>query len=135
MTFLPSPSFNDLIGLQYDWSSSPSDNNGKTNCFAMCMEARKRLGLKDFRSQFSELYKNTSHGEISVRQIIGLLKKHGQIIRHARPGAIFCLPSSSGGIAMAVVLDDQDCLVLSPGKSVIRMPFATVTKNKYYWAE
>lgn len=131
----PLPSFNDLIGLEYDWPSSPSDGNGKTNCFAMCMEARKRLGLTDFRDQFKELYENTIPGEISVKQIIRLLKTYGQSIREPRPGAVFCLPSTNRSVAMAVVIDDQDCLILSPGKRVIRMPFATVTKNKYYWAE
>lgn len=135
MILSPSPCFNDLIGLQYDWSSSPSDGNGKTNCFAMCMEARKRLGLTDFRDQFSELYKNTSQGEISVRQILRLLRRYCHVIYDPRPGAIFCLPSRGNGIAMVVIIDDQDCLMLSPDSYVTRLPFAKVTKGKYYWVE
>jgi len=135
MTSSPSPSFNDLIGMKYDWSSSPSDGTGRTNCFALCMEARKRLGLTDFRKQFENLYKEHSPQDISIRQILKLLRQYGQCIHEAIPGALFCLPSPSGGIAMAVIIDGESCLMLSPGKHVTRLPFATVTKGKYYWAE
>lgn len=135
MTFLPSPSFNDLIGLEYDWGSSPSDGNGKTNCFAMCMEVRKRLGLTDFRKQFEKYYREGNPEDIGPRQIIRLLWKHGKKITEPLPGAIFYLPSPNDLLAMAVVIDSTNCLLLSPGGRVIRMPFAKVTQNKYYWAE
>lgn len=135
MISFPSPSFNDLIGLEYDWKSEPSESTGKTNCFALCMEARKRLGLRDFTEEYRHLYKETMDGEIGVRQILKLIKSHTERIYRSRPGALFYRSSPNRHVAMAVVIDEQDCLILSPGKRVIRLPFATVTKGKYYWAE
>lgn len=129
------PSFNDLIGLQYDWHSEPADTNGHTNCFALCMEVRKRLGLNDFINQYRHLYKDTEENEIGLRQILRLIRLHGKRIFEARPGAVFYSQSVNGQIAMAVVVDETNALMLAPGGRVICLPFAKVAKGYYYWAD
>lgn len=135
MTFPPSLSFNDLVGLQHQWAKRPADGSGFTDCFALCMEVRRRLGLHDFMEEFGWVYEQCQPEEISNRQIVKWLWKNAKQITEPRPGAVFYLPSPNGSLAMAVITDNQNCLLLGPGKKVISLPFAKVAKGKYYWAE
>lgn len=131
----PSPSFNDLIGLRHQWAKRPGDGSGYTDCFALCMEVRKRLGLHDFMEEFGWVYEECQPEEISNKQIVRWLWRNAQRITEPRPGAVFYLPSPGHLLAMAVIVDSENCLFLGPGKSVISLPFAKVAKGKYYWAE
>lgn len=126
---------NDLIGLRHQWAKRPGDGSGCTDCFALCMEVRQRLGLKSFMADYEWVYQYYQPGEISNRQIISWIWRNSEKIKEPRPGAVFYVPSGGKLLALAVVVDGKDCLFLSPGKQVVRMPFATVAKGKFYWAE
>ena len=99
------------------------------------MEVRKRLGLKDFMEDYEWVYEQCLPEQVGNRQIIRWVRKHSRVIKVPRPGAIFYVPSDGDRLAMAVVVDERDCLFLGPGKSVVRMAFATVSKGKFYWSE
>ena len=47
---------NSLIGLEYKWGAHPNDGSGFTDCFALSMEVRRRLGLHDFYPEFQWVY-------------------------------------------------------------------------------
>jgi hypothetical protein len=47
-------SFNDLIGLPYQWGAAPW--SGKTDCFQLACEVHKRLGFADYSNQFEWVY-------------------------------------------------------------------------------
>lgn len=129
------PSFNDLIGLEYKWGAHPVDGSGFTDCFALVMEVRKRLGLHDFYQDYSWVYEAYDCEAVSGRQILKWMWQKGQRSDTARPGALFRSPGAAQGIALAVVINSEYALMIGPAKKVIAVPFATVAKGKFYWAE
>jgi hypothetical protein len=129
------PSFNDLIGLEYKWGARPSDGSGFTDCFGLTMEIRKRLGLYDFYSDYCWMYEAHEDEGVSGKQILKWIWERGQRSKLARPGAIFRSPSALQGIALAAVINEEHSLMIGPSRKVIVVPFATVAKGKFYWAE
>lgn len=125
--------FSDLIGLEYQWGAKPSDNSGFTDCFGLTMEARSRLGLHDFRSDFAWLYEQYDEQTISARQIVKWLWEKGQRIDKPKEGAIFRIRSERS-IALAVVLPGDNALFIGPSQRVICAPLAKVARGKYFWA-
>jgi hypothetical protein len=128
--------FNDLIGLQYKWGAHPSDKSGFTDCFALSMEARRRMGLHDFFPEFQWVYKEYDDEGVGGRQILRWIWERAQRTTEACNGAVFRTKGrDGGGIALATVINEQDALLIGPSKRVIVLPFATVTKGKFYWAD
>lgn len=127
--------YNDLIGLRYKYAASPEDGEGFTDCWLLCMEVRKRLGLQHTRKDFDWVYKNYSKEELSIRKILRWLLTKGKIIYEPRPGAVFYLPGGKSLLAMAVIADDGNCLFLGPSKMVIAAPVAMVMPKKFFWAD
>lgn len=129
------PSFNDLIGLEYKWGAHPADGSGFTDCFALTMEARRRLGLYDFYQDYSWVYGAYDNEGVGGKQILKWIWEKGQRCNTPRPGALFRSPGAAQGIALAAVINDELSLMIGPAKKVIVVPFATVAKGKFYWAE
>jgi len=128
--------FNDLIGLQYKWGAHPLDNNGFTDCFALVMEVRRRLGLRDFYPDFKWVYEAYGHEGVRGRQILRWFWDYGQRINSAREGAIFrTMGANATGLALAVVIDSDSALLIGPSGRVIALPFAKVAGGRFYWAD
>lgn len=127
--------YNDLIGLRHRYAASPEDGEGYTDCWLLCMEVRRRLGLKTLRDNFPWVYEDYTEEELTVRRIFRWLLSHGEILTEPRPGAIFYLPGAKSLLAMAVVADEDNCLFLGPSKMVIAAPLNSVRPKKYFWAD
>lgn len=127
--------YNDLIGLKHRYAASPEDGEGYTDCWLLCMEVRRRLGLKTLRNDFPWVYDNYEEEELTIRRILRWLLTFGEIITEPRPGAVFYLPGRKSLLAMAVVADDGNCLFLGPSKMVVAAPLNTVRPKKFFWAD
>jgi hypothetical protein len=100
------------------------------------MEIRKRLGLHDFRKDFSWIYDSYNEHSLTAKQILRWVWKHGERTTIARPGALFVTKGASGtGLALVTVTDDSLALLIGPSGRVIALPFAKVAKGKFYWAD
>lgn len=127
--------YNDLIGLKHRYAASPEDGEGYTDCWLLCMEVRRRLGLKTLRNDFPWVYDDYEEEELTIRRILRWLLTFGKIITEPRPGAVFYLPGRKSLLAMAVVADDGNCLFLGPSKMVVAAPLNTVRPKKFFWAD
>lgn len=125
----------DLIGLKHRYAASPEDGEGYTDCLLLCLEVRKRLGLKATREAFRWVYEDYEEEELTVRRIFRWLFTYGEVIKEPRPGAIFYLPGAKSLLAMAVVVDESRCLFLGPDKTVIAAPLQLVKAKRYFWAD
>jgi hypothetical protein len=126
--------YSDLIGLQYKYAASPEDGQGYTDCWLLCMEVRKRLGLYHCREYFSWVYNDYAKEELTVRRILRWLLSKGESLSEPCPGAVFYLPGKNSLIAMAVVTDDGNCLFIGSSKMVVAAPLAMVMPKKFFWA-
>lgn len=127
--------YNDLIGLRHKYAASPEDGEGYTDCWLLCMEVRRRLGLKHTKESFPWVYRDFTEEELTVRKIFRWLLSYGEVIKEPRPGAVFYLPGAGSLLAMAVVADESHCLFISESKMVVAAPLATVKPKKYFWAD
>lgn len=123
---------NDLIGLRYGWGHRPDDGSGKTDCFQLTCEARKRLGLKDYQHQFDWVYQSYTESTFRYRLIFRWLKENGTRIKDQCPGAVLVLPGRVG-LALATVLDDS-ILFIAPSQNVVRSPIPQGIGH-CYWME
>jgi hypothetical protein len=126
---------NSLIGLEYKWGAHPNDGSGFTDCFALSMEVRRRLGLHDFYPEFQWVYSNYEEESVSGRQILQWMWQRTERTSVPIVGSLFRAPSPHGGIALATVVDDDRAIMIGPGKRVIAMPFAKVIKRHFHWAK
>jgi hypothetical protein len=127
--------YNDLIGLKHRYAASPEDGEGYTDCLLLCMEVRRRLGLKHLRASFQWVYEDYTEEELTIRKILRWLLTYGQAISEPKPGAIFYLPGANSLLAMAVVADDENCLFLGQSKMVVAAPLNMVHPKKFFWAD
>ena len=127
--------YNDLIGLRHKYAARPSDGEGFTDCWLLCMEVRKRLGLKHLEEAWPFVYRDYREEELTIRKILRWLLTLGEKITEPRPGAMFYLPGAQSLLAMAVVADDGNCLFLGPSKMVVAAPVSMVQPKYYFWAD
>lgn len=127
--------YNDLIGLKHKYAARPSDGEGFTDCWLLCMEVRKRLGLKHLEEAWPFVYRDYREEELTIRKILRWLLTLGEKITEPRPGAMFYLPGAQSLLAMAVVADDGNCLFLGPSKMVVAAPISMVQPKYYFWAD
>lgn len=123
---------NDLIGLRYGWGHRPDDGSGKTDCFQLTCEVRKRLGLKDYQHQFDWVYQSYTESTFRYRLIFRWLKENGLRITEPRHGAVTVLPGGMG-LAMATILNDS-MLFIAPSLNVVRAPIPQGL-NRFFWME
>jgi len=127
--------YSDLIGLKYKHAARFSDGEGFTDCWLLCMEVRKRLGLKHLETSYPWVYRDYKEEELTIRKILRWLLRFGEKITEPRPGAIFYLRGGKSLLAMAVVADDGNCLFLGPSKMVVAAPISMVRTKYYFWAD
>lgn len=121
-------SFNSLIGLPYQWAAAPW--TGRTDCFQLACEVRKRLGLNDYADRFEWVYElydeNTFPRSLLARWMI----ENGTRLRQPIVGAVALLPAAVGS-ALGTIVEDG-ALFLSSGGMVIKAPLPENACH-YFW--
>lgn len=127
--------YNDLIGLSYKWGNRPGDGSGFTDCFGLAMEARVREGLTDRFPSFEWVYEQHSEEDVGIRKILRWLKQNCEESSYARNGSLLCFLTGKNRAALATVVKDDHCILLTSRGQVTLLPLAIVTRGKYYWTE
>jgi hypothetical protein len=110
---------NDLIGLTYGWNHAPGDGSGKTDCFQLACEVRRRLGMSDYSERFAWVYTEFLDEQFNRAKIARWLLQCGKRLELPIPGAVRLLPVAEGA-ALATYLNDGTTIFLGPSGSVIR---------------
>jgi hypothetical protein len=110
---------NDLIGLEYEWSCRPSDGNGKTDCFQLFCEVRKRLGLFSYGSSYEWVYSQYTEASFTNRKLARLLLQNGKRSNRMSTGCLALFAEINTAIGTIV---DKDIIYISPGGRVVRSP-------------
>jgi hypothetical protein len=110
---------NDLIGLTYGWNHAPGDGSGKTDCFQLACEVRRRLGMSDYSERFAWVYTEFLDEQFNRAKIARWLLQCGKRLKLPIPGAVRLLPVAEGA-ALATYLNDGTTIFLGPSGSVIR---------------
>lgn len=124
---------NDLIGLRYGWNCVPGDGSGKTDCFRLVCEVRKRLALPDYAPLFEWVYRDYTEETFSRRLIVRWLLERGTRLDAPVWGAVALLPGSAGA-ALASVVDGGAVLFIAPSQNVVcsHLPQGV---GHYFWMD
>jgi len=109
-------SFNDLIGLPYQWSAAPW--SGKTDCFQLACEVHKRLGFNDYTERFEWVYEMYDESTFPKSLLVRWMIDNGKRLKEPLAGAVMLLPASVGS-ALGTIVEDG-VLFLSPGGTVVK---------------
>lgn len=115
---------NDLIGLEYAWANAPSDGKGTTDCFQLCCEIRRRLGLYDYAPFFAWVYGHYAETALPRTAIARWLLTYGHRVDDPKNGDPVLFPAKSGRGALGTYLN-EGVLFIGPRQNVIRIPFST----------
>jgi hypothetical protein len=121
---------NDLIGLQYGWGHAPWDGSGKTDCFQLVCEIRRRLGYHDYADQFDWVYDLYDEATLPKSQLARWLLEHGTRLAEPVLGAVALLPATAGH-GLGTILEDGT-LFLSPRGMVVKAPLPAGTGH-FFW--
>lgn len=123
-------SFNDLIGLPYQWKAKPED--GATDCLHLMSEVRCRLGLYDYSQDFAWIYDQWKEEDFPGMLIAKWMKENGSPCE-AKLGAVGFLKGNSGGLAIGTVVDDESFLFIAAGGKVVRSKLYNLPRIRLYW--
>ena len=115
---------NDLIGLEYGWGHRPSDGSGKTDCFQLSCEVRRRLGLFDYGPPYEWVYEQHTEASFTNWQLARLLLQNGQRSRYLTPGAVVLFSAIKTALGTVA---DSGIVYVSPGGRVVRSPLPPST--------
>jgi hypothetical protein len=109
---------NDLIGLSYERRARFCDGQGKTDCFMLVCEVRRRLALHDYEDDFRWAYDQYDSGNLPMKRIVRWLFDNGQRTFEKENGNVaIILPKPSGEIAVGVAYDGGILTVSRGGRS------------------
>jgi hypothetical protein len=123
---------NDLIGLTYGWGHAPGDGSGKTDCFQLTCEARRRMGLSDYADKFAWVYDSYNDATFPRRLVIRWLIENGRRIDRPAIGAVALFPGFAGAALGAVT--DHGMLFLNGRQNVVHAP-VPVGIGHYFWMQ
>lgn len=116
---------NDLIGLEYGWGHRPRDGSGKTDCFQLVCEVRRRMGLGDYEPMFEWVYSKYNQDTLPSRQIARWLLQNGKRLSSPVEGATVLLPGASTA-ALGTMINSTSFLFIGSAFNVVRAPFGNV---------
>ena len=90
---------NDLIGLAYGWSHRPGDGSGKTDCFQLVCEVRRRLELTDYAPEFEWVYRSYSEATFPRIRLIRWLMERCTRTTEPTPGDVWIKYSDCPDVA------------------------------------
>lgn len=111
-------SYNDLIGLPYQWGAAPW--SGKTDCFQLACEVHKRLGFADYADRFEWVYELYSEEAFPKPLLVRWMIENGTRLAEPVAGAVVLLPAAIGSALGTIV--EEGALFLSPSGTVIKAP-------------
>ena len=123
---------NDLIGLEYEWGARFSDGAGKTDCFQLVCEIRKRLGLSDYTEKFSWAYDSYTPETFRPIRLAKWLLQTGERLTLPKHGAVALLADPTSPALGSVV--EGTLVFISPGERVIRVKANRVSAY-YFWID
>lgn len=123
---------NDLIGLEYQWGARFSDGQGKTDCFQLACEIRKRLRLSDLGSRFAWTYDSYTAQTLRPVRLARWLLQEGKRLKLPEHGAIALLADSTNPALGSVVRGS--IVFIAPGKQVVRVPVSRVPAY-FFWID
>lgn len=123
---------NDLIALEYGWGHSPTDGSGKTDCFQLVCEIRRRMGLPDYADRFAWVYDEYEDATFPRRKVLRWLLQYGTKLETARSGAVALLPGTAGAALGAVT--DTGTVFIGPGGRVVQAQLPAFMAH-YFWME
>lgn len=121
---------NDLIGLAYGWAHRPGDGSGKTDCFQLTCEVRRRMGLTDYADKFAWVYDKYVDATFPRQLVLRWLLENGERINAALPGAVALMPGVSGAALGAVT--DHGVIFLGVSQNVVHTPVPPGA-GYYFW--
>jgi len=109
---------NDLIGLTYERRARFCEGNGKSDCFMLVCEVRRRLGLHDYEDEFRWAYDEYDSGNLPMKRIVRWLFENGTRTMEKENGIVaIILPKPGGEIAVGVAYDGGILTVSRGGRS------------------
>lgn len=111
---------NDLIGLSYGWGHRPGDGSGRTDCFQLVCEVRRRLGLRDYGKTFEWVYSRYSDETFPRRLLMRWLRQYGRPLAEPTPGAVTWLPGNALGTCTG-----WGVVFIATGQNVVHAPVPT----------
>jgi hypothetical protein len=121
-------SFNDLIGLPCQWGAAPW--SGKTDCFQLACEVRRRLGLSDYANRFEWVYELYNENTFPNGLLVRWMLENGVRTHQPVIGTVVLLPAAIGS-ALGTIVEDG-ALFLSPGGMVVKAPLPG-NIGHYFW--
>lgn len=121
---------NDLVGLAYGWGHRPGDGSGKTDCFQLTCEARRRLGLADYADRFAWVYEQHTEKTLPRSSIARWLIQHGRRLEQPEVGAVALLRGR--GIGALGTMTSHGVIFISPGQNVVHAPIPAGTAH-FFW--
>jgi hypothetical protein len=106
---------NDLIGLEYGWGHSPNDGSGKTDCFQLVCEVRRRLGLFDYAPLFDWVYQQHTEESFTSRILARLLLQNGKRTNELVTGCVVLFSEIKAALG---TVTDYGIIYVSPGGHV-----------------
>lgn len=125
-----SPSFNDLIGISYEWGASPCSNTGKTDCFQLACEVHRRLGFGDYSEKFDWVYEAYDEQTFPKGLLVRWMLQNGKRLNSPKVGAVALLPANVGSALGTLV--DNGLLFISPGGKVV-LSSTTHDVGHFFW--
>lgn len=116
---------NDLIGLEYGWGHRPRDGSGKTDCFQLVCEIRRRMGLGDYEPMFEWVYGTYNQDTLPRSRIARWLLENGRRLDSPVKGATVLLPKASGA-ALGTFVDSTTVVLIGSALNVVRAPLGNV---------
>lgn len=123
---------NDLIGLEYEWGARFSDGRGKTDCFQLVCEIRRRLRLGDLDAKFAWTYESYTAQTLRPARLARWLLSEGKRLKLPVHGAIALIADPTSPALGSVV--EGSIVLIAPGKRVVRVPVSRVTAY-YFWID
>lgn len=119
---------NDLIGLGYGFGCRPRDSSGKTDCFQLVCEVRRRLGLADYAPEFEWVYRSYSEATFPRIRLIRWLMERCTRTTDPAPGDVVLF---GGATAMGAVTAERGVIFLAGSKRVAHLPVVPPTVNLF----
>ena len=124
---------NDLIGLAYGWGHRPGDGSGKTDCFQLMCEIRRRLDLYDYSPDYTWVYDKYPSETFDRTFVSRLLLKAGKRIKAPVIGIVTLLPSPYGA-ALATFVNERELVFIAPDHNVVRAAVPH-NPNHLFWLD
>lgn len=126
--------FNDLVMLSYGWGHAPGDGSGKTDCFQLVCEVRRRIGLRELAEHFEWVYQRYDEVSFPRGNVLRWLHREGSETQERKPGTLAYLPTDRGAVALGTCTEDG-LIFIAPGQNVVHAPGSISSLARLFWMD